>query len=545
MSTYENQISALEGAIKNAYINYDKSLPTYGQKAENLAQRGITNSGYSDYLNGVAYSSMVSNVQANEAVKRAYEKENQANASTYTYTPPDTSTDTGVDEGTRHAYNSAVEEAIKNIQEKGWSAEGALAALYEAYGDYPELITPETKELIYNAYKDVGIDYLTKVTTNGYVDEAGNTVWLSAEKIAELEKTYGLSAEEIKTYDFTNASQNAEKETYNEKVKAFEAGLKGIKEEGKEAPTFYTDEEIESFCKAMGITDNNKIDGYKTDRDAAYDDYIYDSIKENIDANMTDEMIEDFVSEYGHSDNVAEKIKGRRNSLLELQFIDTYSKPSDSAKTDSLKDVEEARSKGKISKDTYERCYFYNACNLIELVPSGARTKKEVLGDLERWKKGGQLNDADYNSLIEYLENVTKMGTSTEKVKSKAGFGNILAAVHMGTSLPAIIGGAISGDHLWNNRRNVYINDKKYTVDVVDDYTPSEEEKAMFDSIASDGGNIIRVGDEYYVKHSRTGEWAKVKKKGTDEAFFETINSKLRTPVNIKRPEHQKTDKGG
>lgn len=76
---------ARQEAIKNAYVNYDRSLSTYGQNAERLAQMGLSNSGYGDYLNGVAYSSMVGGVQdahktANEAIQNAYYNASQLKA---------------------------------------------------------------------------------------------------------------------------------------------------------------------------------------------------------------------------------------------------------------------------------------------------------------------------------------------------------------------------------------------------------------------------------------------------------------------------------
>ena len=77
--TYAEKLAeqARQDAIKNAYITYDRSLPTFGQNAERLAQMGLSNSGYSDYLGGVAYSSMVGGVQdahktANKAIQDAY-----------------------------------------------------------------------------------------------------------------------------------------------------------------------------------------------------------------------------------------------------------------------------------------------------------------------------------------------------------------------------------------------------------------------------------------------------------------------------------------
>lgn len=64
-------------AIRNAYSGYDKSLSTYGRNAEQLAAMGLGNSGYSDYLTGVAYGNMVGGVQsanegADEAIRNAY-----------------------------------------------------------------------------------------------------------------------------------------------------------------------------------------------------------------------------------------------------------------------------------------------------------------------------------------------------------------------------------------------------------------------------------------------------------------------------------------
>ena len=64
-------------AIRTAYSGYDKSLSTYGRNAEQLAQMGLTNSGYGDYLSGVAYGNMVGGIQganegADEAIRNAY-----------------------------------------------------------------------------------------------------------------------------------------------------------------------------------------------------------------------------------------------------------------------------------------------------------------------------------------------------------------------------------------------------------------------------------------------------------------------------------------
>ena len=46
-------------AYKNRMAEFDRNRSTYGQNAENLAQLGLTNSGYSDYLDGVGYAAYI------------------------------------------------------------------------------------------------------------------------------------------------------------------------------------------------------------------------------------------------------------------------------------------------------------------------------------------------------------------------------------------------------------------------------------------------------------------------------------------------------
>lgn len=83
--TEELVAQAKEEAIRNAYTQYGKGRATYGQKAEQLAQMRLSNSGYGDYLEGVAYGSMVGGVQdanktADEAIRNAYYNAEQSKA---------------------------------------------------------------------------------------------------------------------------------------------------------------------------------------------------------------------------------------------------------------------------------------------------------------------------------------------------------------------------------------------------------------------------------------------------------------------------------
>lgn len=75
-------------AVKRAYALNDQSQVTYGQNAERLAQMGLTNAGYGDYLTGVAYGNLVggverANVNADNAVRDAYYAAGQAKSQVY------------------------------------------------------------------------------------------------------------------------------------------------------------------------------------------------------------------------------------------------------------------------------------------------------------------------------------------------------------------------------------------------------------------------------------------------------------------------------
>ena len=72
-----------ERAILRAAQEYDRSRATYGMKAEQLAQSGLTNSGYSDYTDAMAYAAYIGNLS--QAEQDAIYKELQASAQYQNY----------------------------------------------------------------------------------------------------------------------------------------------------------------------------------------------------------------------------------------------------------------------------------------------------------------------------------------------------------------------------------------------------------------------------------------------------------------------------
>ena len=435
--------------VKNAYVTYDRSLNTYGRNAEALAQNGLTNSGYSDYLGGVAYSNMIGNVNvanqtADEALRKAAYEEKQANAEALS------------------AYNSAMYDLNKT-----------KADMELAYGNR------------LNAAQE-------KALAGGFGDNAD---------ISAIAKAYQISeADAAKLFETNNT---AYENVLAENTAVLEALLAG-EDDGAGGKTFATDEAIRAAAQKLGITNEAKISEYIATKNKNENDY---------------------------------KNEQKTSQLLE------GIKTSESAETDQLTEIE--ANKNNMSPDEYQQAYFYNALNLIDAVAAGNVSVATVEESLERWKNGKQLNPTDYANLTEYLNNISKVSADAEKVKTKGGFWNILKANFvLNSDLGRIVEIAhfvFEGSSIWNNRRNVTIDGEKYTVDIVDSYTPTEEEKQLIEDIAGNG-DAVRIGDDYYVKHSRTGEWAKVKEEGTDAEFFTAFNSRAKTPKIFQRPSHTPTN---
>lgn len=62
-------------AYKNRQAEFDRNRSTYGRNAENLAQLGLTNSGYSDYLDGVGYAAYIAGLSDADSQKAMQDAE--------------------------------------------------------------------------------------------------------------------------------------------------------------------------------------------------------------------------------------------------------------------------------------------------------------------------------------------------------------------------------------------------------------------------------------------------------------------------------------
>ena len=186
-----------EAAIKQAYGQYDTEKATYGRNAEQLHGMGLGNSGYSDYLNGMAYSQMVGGVQranetADEAVRQAYYNADQAKAEA-----------------------TAQKEAALADEKKAY--QDNLASLYAAIGNNEldattiekiaktyGISADDVKDLVKTAYttetNTAKTEFDNYISNKGNTDEYGGKTFYSADEIREKAKAAGYSDEEIEKY---------------------------------------------------------------------------------------------------------------------------------------------------------------------------------------------------------------------------------------------------------------------------------------------------------------------------------------------------------
>ncbi len=319
-SQYENQLAAIEEqrkyseelakqareeAIKKAYVNYDRSLSTYGQNAEKLAQMGLSNSGYSDYLNGVAYSSMVGGVQdahktENEAIERAYYNASQAKA-----------------------------EAADTYYDRATAAQ--------------------------NAYQDRIVSLLGAIGT-GEID--ANTAMTIAAAYGMDESVASMIGDVAKTnYENVVAENTA----------LLEASLAGEDDEygGK---TFASDEAIKAAANKIGITDESVIQGYIDTKNKNENEYkdkkTYDLALSQITAETTDEEIEG----WGLSTENTDKLKAERNNKIvsdEKQKIATET-ASGNVSLGNIEAIDILYQNEKITKDVYQKIYFDKAVSFAK-----------------------------------------------------------------------------------------------------------------------------------------------------------------------------------
>lgn len=229
-NAYKNKISTIDSqlkrneeliaqqrqdAIMSAYANYDRSKSTYGQNAERLANLGLSNSGYSDYLTGVAYSGMIGGLQnadvnANEALQKAYYTADQAKLKAATERDADIA-------AAKQAYQSKVASLIGLVASS--EVDKSTISLYaDLLGISPEDVATLTDlgtEVEGNKAKTELDSYFN---SNGIYNEDGTMKYLTEEEIRTKAEQAGYSEDEINELvaDNNKLVEDANKARFNE-----------------------------------------------------------------------------------------------------------------------------------------------------------------------------------------------------------------------------------------------------------------------------------------------------------------------------------------
>lgn len=357
--TYAEKLAeqARQDAIKNAYVTYDRSLPTYGQNAERLAQMGLSNSGHGDYLGGVAYSSMVGGIQdahktANKAIQDAYYnaelQKAQAADTLYNRQLAESQiaydreqTQEKIDAETKAAYNAALSNALVNAGNGTMNVETALA--------YAQ--------------------------ANGITDEADLQMIKKAANAYSVDKT--------KKDEETAATRK------EEATNAINVEIKGMKNEDGDI-TFHTFETLKA--KYGDIFTNPEYDDFATESQKNKDEYLYSYYAPQITTETTNSEIEG----WGLSPENTKKLKEERDSKV-VGATKEYFKNGNYEEDVDL-EIDE------LDKAAQEEIYFENALSMIE----NANGDKDKIDKSIRYVNAisDKLTPENKNSLLEYANSM-------------------------------------------------------------------------------------------------------------------------------------------
>lgn len=294
--------------IKNAYVTYDRSLNTYGQNAEALAQNGLTNSGYSDYLGGVAYSNMVGNIDsvrqtADEAFRKAAYDEAQANANARSSYNSNLIALENARAEAELAYGNNFNTAMEKAAEGGFGefTEGNkatdVANIAKAY-NISEADAASVYEKAVLAYSDIkkaaydeAYQKVLALATEGKLgDGAGN---VSSEALMEA---FGFTETDVNTLIDVNASayDAIKGEEMSDKFITFSLEIYKALNEGAYKPN-----EIMSVINNSGLTEYQK-DTLTNDvnthiermRQENYENYIFEIKNGTLDTTLVDRALE-------------------------------------------------------------------------------------------------------------------------------------------------------------------------------------------------------------------------------------------------------------
>lgn len=217
-------------ALAQSRAAYERQLGTYGAKAENLAQSGLSASGYSDYLAGQAYAQQqAANVQAGQwlssqeqSALQSAQKTAQEQYANYL---------SQVNEQTKDIYSS--------LQSTGGKLSDEAKKYYEEFGYSPEAITKA--ETLYSQYQ----------ATPEYAEAQGKgaqSALLSGQTLADVTDSYNADAVNKAREDISKITDKAAQGVTKQAILA---------QLGYDTSSMSEEQQNEVYQRALGMSSSN------------------------------------------------------------------------------------------------------------------------------------------------------------------------------------------------------------------------------------------------------------------------------------------------
>lgn len=293
----------------------------------------------------------------------------------------------------------------------------------------------------------------------------------------------------------------------------------------------YTEAQIKDLANRFGIEDPDNILGDaaklvqegkdKTTSQNSTLNIMYLKDRGYINAETTDDEIDDFIDAGLISKDDVEKVKEERNSIAKTEVEDLIKNGNYDG---AIKRAEElyAEGTGNLDPDTYQNANFEwqkNNCSQVKTVDDIKTCEAELKNALS----AGQISQADYDNLVSYMyQNVGgKLDASSYSTNTELKT-NIFTGVTTTTLTVSIDGTDYKIKHAMGQHP-----DKKTTnvLDSISGGTPKEKDLIMFD------GNL------YY--YDNKGKWNKIDDKN---GLYEAYNKQLGYQPANKGPKHQSDD---
>ena len=290
---YGDYLAQREKAISDAQNSYAAFTSRYGTQAEQMAQSGMTGSGYADYMKSRAYSQMRDETQAANAtyaenVRRADATIREAYANDLigvnngTYTEADIealASKNGYSTEQVEALKNAAAEYTKNAQQSQYrtlieKAKSGVLTINELISEYENKSISDdhlnvlANEIIPNMYKDSEGKIITREEAQKKLDEVMKEFGDSSDVYKNATKQYNnlFSNSGIAPQDSISGLGNVSTDELEESGNNFSVTIDGVK---------YHLESKGDAGRWNGATDYAKERGFNTDTLFRYNNKIY------------------------------------------------------------------------------------------------------------------------------------------------------------------------------------------------------------------------------------------------------------------------------